>query len=222
MRNRIFLGSLAAAIFTCAAIACAQDDSPSLGDIARQTRQQKQQKDAQVNPDSRNTASKDGQSKDSQSKDAQSQNAADAQAQSKTKHVITNDEIPSRNAPAGYRPTNPYWNPNYAQRNYGQPSYGQPNDPNYGKVPAQNWTEMIQRQKNAIATAEKSIDEVSSSIQYAGGNCVSNCVQWNQEQKKKQDRVELMKAQLEQYKQQLDQAQEQCRQQGYGGTVCDP
>jgi hypothetical protein len=73
MSRMLKVVSLSAAIFCFGLMAFGQD-SPSLGDAARQARQQKQQKDAQTK----------AQDKD---KDSDSQTA-------KTPKVITNDEIP--------------------------------------------------------------------------------------------------------------------------------
>ncbi len=54
MRRAFLL--LTASAFLCAMFAFAQDDAPSLGDAARQARQQKQQKDAQAKDGSAKSA----------------------------------------------------------------------------------------------------------------------------------------------------------------------
>jgi hypothetical protein len=51
---------------------------------------------------------------------------------------------------------------------------------------------------------------------------VSNCVQWNEEQKRKQDQVETMKGELEQQQKRLEDLQEAARKQGFGSSVYDP
>jgi hypothetical protein len=63
---------------------------------------------------------------------------------------------------------------------------------------------------------------LNDSIQYASGNCVSNCVQWNERQKQKQDQVESMKGQLEEQQKHLEELQDEARKQGYGSSVYDP
>src|ERR1019366_7684376 len=86
MRTRRTFVLLAANAFVCAFLAYGQD-SQSLGDVARQARVQKQQKDAQA---------KDTPAKDVQRKDAQGSGAVSKDAQPpKPARVITNDEIPS-------------------------------------------------------------------------------------------------------------------------------
>jgi hypothetical protein len=246
MQERRFLIALCSIFFVFALIAGAQDDQPSLGDVARQARQQKQQRDAQPQAAS---AGKDANAKDAQAaapsnaqiptaqsnKDTQnspqssnaqnsapnsvSQNkaqptAASAAAPGKPpKHVITNDEIPSQGGPTGYRPPVP--------RSANQePGDGQQNADS--KPSAAEWTAQIASQKSSIANLQSQIDSLNSSIQYAPGNCVSNCEQWNEAQKKKQDQVDAMKAQLDEAQKHLEEMQEQARQQGYGSSVYEP
>ncbi len=213
MRKRKLLVALAVAFFAAAHLVHAQDDAPSLGDVARQTRQQKLQKDAQPKP----ADSKDATITPSQTRDVATAPTGGQTAQPpKVKRVITNDEIPSRYAPAGYRPGN------QPPQNWGQnPTYNQPAY-TAGKFPAETWTAQIQAQKSMIANLQSEIERVNSSIQYAGGNCVTNCVQWNEQQKRKQDQVESMKAQLEGQQKRLEELQEAARQQGYGSSVYDP
>lgn len=169
-------------------------DSPSLGDAARQARLQKQQKDAQ---------GKDTQGKAAITKDAQPVKAP---------HVITNDEIPQHVGPTGTS-TSGSQVPGVT---YQQPAYGN------GKAPAEYWTSQIQSVKNYIASLQENIRNLESSIQYGGGNCVANCVQWNERQQQKQQQVENMKAQLEATQKRLEEMQEAARRQGYGSSVYDP
>lgn len=81
---------------------------------------------------------------------------------------------------------------------------------------------MIQAQKNALASLQSEIASLSESIHYAGGNCVANCVQWNERQQQKQQQLEGMKAQLEQQQKRLEDLQESARKQGFGSSVYDP
>jgi hypothetical protein len=224
---RQFLLVVLASAFVFALAAYGQDDAPSLGDVARQSRLQKQQKDAQA----KDAQSKDAQNKDAQSKDAPANDAQGKDAQSKdaqgnddkdatskdapsrkTPHVITNDEIPEHVGPTrtfGSGSQNPVVT-------YAQPAYSE------GKAPADYWKSQIQAQKDAIANLKSNIDSLSASIQYAGGNCVSGCVQWNERQKQKQDQVDAMKLQLDQQQKRLEDMQEAARKQGYGSSVYDP
>jgi len=90
------------------------------------------------------------------------------------------------------------------------------------KQPAEVWTSQIQAQRSQIDSLQKQIDEVKASIQFAPGNCVENCVQWNEHQLEKQRQAEGMQAQLEEQKRRLEQMQEAARKQGYGSAVYDP
>ena len=218
MPTRRILVLLAASAFLFAFPAYGQDDSPSLGDVARQARQQKQQKDAQS----------DSQSKDSSVSRKDAQNAADQNkagptkatstagataknAPAKPSHVITNEEIPSHigSTLTSAKSAHP------AGTSDEQPSSGD-------QSAAEQWKSQIQAQKAGIAQLQSDIASLSDSIQYAGGNCVSNCVQWNEDQKRKQDQVESMKAELEQQRKQLEDLQESARKQGFGSSVYDP
>jgi hypothetical protein len=213
MRTRCALTFLAVSAFLGASLGYAQD-SQSLGDVARQSRQQKQQKDSQAKDSSaQNPAqSKDQQSKDGQSKDASATDAAAKDAPApKTSHVITNDEIPehvgrtvtsSRDSQT-YEPDTPATASNREAR-------------------AEQWQSQIQNQKSAIVNLRQEIANLNDSVHYAGGNCVANCVQWNERQKEKQDRVETMKAQLEEQQKRLEDMQESARKQGFGSSVYDP
>jgi len=229
---RQFLLVLSASTLVLALAAYGQDEAPSLGDVARQSRLQKQQKDAQAkDAQAKDAQAKDAQNKDAQSKDvpatdAQSKDAqgTDAQAKAdkdatskdaqarKIPHVITNDEIPEHVGPTGTFGQGSR-NPNVT---YQQPAYSQ------GKLPADYWKAQVQSLKDAIAGLKSNIDSLSASIQYAGGNCVSGCVQWNERQKQKQDQVDAMKLQLDQMQKRLEEVQEAARKQGYGSSVYDP
>ena len=214
---RPFILFLSASTFLFVLAAHAQDDAPSLGDVARQARQQKQQKDAQAQSkdaqSSKDAPSKDAQGKDVQAKDTQGKDkdTAAKDAQPKAPHVITNDEIPEHIGPTRTRPSSAQ-NPDEEE----QP------DESEGKVPPEYWKSQIQMQKNAIASLKSQIDDLSASIQYAGANCVSNCVQWNERQKQKQDQVDAMKVELQQQEKRLEDMQEAARRQGYGSSVYDP
>jgi hypothetical protein len=199
--RRVFV-LLAASAFLCALTVYGQD-SQSLGDVARQTRQQKQ-KDAPT---------KDASPKDASSKPAPGTEASAKDAQpAKAPRVITNDEIPSHVGPTATSPS-------------GSQATGEPDDvPNSSNrdARAEQLTSRIQAQKNAIAGLESEIASLSESIRYAGANCVANCVQWNERQKQKQDQVESMKVQLEEQKKQLETMQDSARKQGFGSSVYDP
>jgi hypothetical protein len=223
---RTIVASLAAGAFLCALAAHGQDQDspPSLGDAARQARLQKQQKDAEANKDAstKGAPGKDAQSKDTSTKDAQAQAkdglpkegpSKDAQPKdgqpAKVKKVITNDEIPEHIGPTRTIPGKQ------------GPGGVDPNDGD-GAAPAEVWKGQIQAQKNSIMSLQGQIASLSDSIQYAGGNCVSNCVQWNERQQQKQQQLEVMKQQLEQQQKNLEDLQDMARKQGFGSSVYDP
>ncbi|HXZ33062.1 MAG TPA: hypothetical protein VEH30_12345 [Terriglobales bacterium] len=90
------------------------------------------------------------------------------------------------------------------------------------KKSAEQWKHEIQTQKQSVDNLQASIDRLNSSIHFAPGNCVSNCVQHNEQQLKKQDEVQQMQAELEEQKKKLEDMQEAARQQGYGNSVYEP
>lgn len=203
-------------------------DEPSLGDAARQARQQKQQRDASAkdapsgdtpgqntpSPGSQNkdAQNKDGANKDTQSKDAQAKDGQSKNAQlHKASHVITNDELPSH-AVAGVKTTT---TPSSHGEHTPDPAFG-------GKMSADEVKQGIQDQKDGIAALESQIKEVNDSIHFTGSGCVENCAQWNEEQKQKQRQVEDMRSVLENAKQGLEQMQDYARKMGYGSSVYDP
>jgi hypothetical protein len=190
--------------FLCTVCVCAQD-SPSLGDVARQTRAQKQQKGAQTN--SASSTNRDAQKADPGAKGNSSPTPS---------HVITNDEMPSH---LGLRTVSTH-DPHTADPSDSQSNSG--NDAGDKQAQGEHWKSQIQAQKNNIADLQHQISELSSSIQYAGANCVSNCAQWNERQQQKQQEVDNMKAQLEEQQKQLDDMQESARKQGFGSSVYEP
>jgi glucose/arabinose dehydrogenase len=179
------------------------EDGPSLGDAARQARLQKQQK--------RIESAKDAQGKAAPAKDALSKDTPPKPADaSKMKKVITNDEIPEHIGPTRTLPAK-------------QTGAESTPPPNYdGKPPADYWKSQIQTKKNFLASLQNQIAELANSIQFAGGSCVSNCVQWNEQQLQKQEQLESMKAQLEQQQKSLEEFQDAARKQGFGSSVYDP
>ena len=209
MRTRRFLVFLAVSTFSWVCLAYGQD-SQSLGDVARQARQQKQQKDAQAKDASAqnsNNSSKDASSKAASGPDA---TAKDAQPP-KAPHVITNDEIPQHVGPTGTARGPQTYSTLDAPANSGNRD-----------ARAEQWKSQIQAQKAAIASLQGEIASLNESVHYAGGNCVANCVQWNERQKEKQDRVAVMQQQLEEQQKRLEDLQESARKQGFGSSVYDP
>ncbi len=155
-------------------------DAPSLGDLARQQRQQKEK------------------SKTASNKDASSPK------------VITNDQI-SEHVSAALTPV-------AASGEKTAP----PASSDSGKKSAEDWKSQIRDQKGQVASLESQVAELSESIRFAPGNCVANCVEWNEHQKEKQQQVDRMQAQLEDQKKHLEEMQDSARKQGFGSAVYDP
>ncbi|HEY1676958.1 MAG TPA: hypothetical protein VGG04_04580 [Candidatus Sulfotelmatobacter sp.] len=202
MRKLVFF--VAAGIFLSVS-AHAQDDAPSLGDIARQTRQQKQRKD------------KDAPAKVAPNQDSHPANTANTAAKPvrAANHVITNEELPAHTAAAIETPE--------TRENSERPEPDAPTVEGGNRDgAAAQWKAQIQSQKEAIAALQQRIASEGDSIHYAGGNCVQNCAQWNERQQQKQQEVETMKAQLEEQQKKLEEMQESARRQGFGSQVYDP
>jgi hypothetical protein len=193
---------IAFAAIACLSAACAlaQDEAPSLGDVARQARQQKQLKDATAKP----AASKDVPSGDAGAKDVSA---------TKSAHVITNEELPRAGMPST----------SVSERDLPTAKKADaPASTGDREAAGEQWKSQIQSAKTTIAGLQHDIESESASIQYAGANCVANCVQWNEHQKQKQDDVDNMKAQLAVAQKQLEDLQDDCHRKGFGSSVCEP
>ena len=173
--------------------------APSLGEIARQLKLKKQQKEAQLKP-----------AKDA-TQETQTSEAPTAAPPAKTAHLITNDDTPER---ASVTPVSTH---------PGSPDKADPQADNGAhQAKAEQWKSQIVAQKSAIAALEQDIKSTGDSILYAGANCVANCAQWNEKQQQKQQEVDTMKAQLEEARKQLEDMQESARKEGFGSSVYDP
>lgn len=174
--------------------------APSLGEIARQLKLKKQQKEAQLK-----------QAKDSTSQATQTSEAPTAAPPAKTAHLITNDDAPEHASvtPVSTHPAN-------SEKADSQTDNGA------HQAKAEQWKSQIVAQKSAIAALEQDIKGIGDSIHYAGANCVANCAQWNEKQQQKQQEVDTMKAQLEEARKQLEDMQEAARKEGFGSSVYDP
>ena len=86
----------------------------------------------------------------------------------------------------------------------------------------EEWKAKIEAQKSSVTSLQSQIDQLNSSIHFARGNCVANCVQYNERQVKKQDEVQRMQKQLDEQKKQLEDMQESARKAGLGSSVYEP
>jgi len=173
--------------------------APSLGEIARQLKLKKQQKEAQLK------------AKETANQAEPASEATPVAPPTKTAHLVTNDDAPEH---ASVTPVSTH-----------PASSAQANPQADGgdhKPTAEDWTSQILNQKNAIAALQQDIKSLSDSIHYAGGNCIANCAQWNERQQQKQQEVDTMKAQLEEQQKALEEMQESARKEGFGSSVYDP
>jgi hypothetical protein len=182
----------------------AQDPPPpapvlSLGEIARQVKLKKQQREAQLK------------AKEVANQARQTPEATQVAPPAKTAHLVTNDDAPEQASvtPVSTHPTS------------AAPADSQADTGDH-EAKAQNWKSQILNQKNAIAALQQDIKSTGDSIHFAGANCVANCAQWNERQQQKQQEVDTMKAQLEEQQKALEQMQESARKEGFGSSVYDP
>ncbi len=141
----------------------------------------------------------------------QAKNAKDAKDAHATRKVLTNEDLPASPEPA------PTTSVTTDQHNTA-PRSPASNDTHSGE----QWKAKIQAQKSSIASLQSQMDHLNSSIHFASGNCVANCVQWNERQVQKQDEVQRMQKQLDEQKKQLEDMQESARKAGLGSSVYEP
>jgi len=220
---------IAPVVVLCSLFAIGQD-SPPLGDVARQARQKKLEKQNQnqgatnqgapdqavpgpATPEQSAQAAPDSGSQAPQDKSGPAAVSPRVTSGISPKRVITDDDISGHSESIASAPA--AGGNDHAAANPAPSSGG-------AKLPAEQWKAQIRAQKDAINTLQSNIDKVQDSIQYAPSNCVSGCAQWNEAQQKKQQEVDRARSQLEALKQKLQEMQESARQQGYGSSVYDP
>ena len=125
--------------------------------------------------------------------------------------VVTNEEIPEHPESVASASTS-------TDEHDGAPVAPASNDTHSGE----EWKAKIQAQKSSVASLQSQIDKLNSSIHFAGGNCVANCVQYNERQVQKQDEVQRMQKQLDEQKRQLEDMQDSARKAGLGSSVYEP
>jgi len=207
--RRFFVLS-AASVFLCSMSyaqdqqTSAQDPPPpapalSLGEIARQVKLKKQQREAQLK------------AKEAANQSAPVSEATPATPPARTAHLVTNDDTPERAsvAPVSTHPAS-------------SDAADSQTDTGDHQAKGENWKSQIVAQKSNIAALQQDIRSLSESIHFAGGNCVANCAQWNERQQQKQQEVDTMKAQLEEQQKALEGMQESARKEGFGSSVYDP
>ncbi len=181
--------------FVVSASFCFAQDSQSLGDIARQVRAQKEQRDAQAKDAASNTGTS---------------SAQDANPSPKASRVITNDDSPNTQD----------LKPVVSSSSDRGPT--EPDSAAKHEKLGERWKAQILSQKQVVASMQNEIAQLSSSVRYSGENCLANCGKWNRRQQQKQERVESVKAQLEVQTHRLEEMQEAARKQGFGNAVYDP
>jgi len=91
-----------------------------------------------------------------------------------------------------------------------------------GKKSAERWKAEIQAQKNVVASLQRSLDRLNSSIHFVEANRYVDGAEYNQRQMQKQQRAQQMQVQLDEQKQRLEDMQEAARRAGFGNAVYDP
>ena len=186
---------LAAGICAYALTASAQD-APPLGDVARQTRVDKQQPAPSTSAPASATDT------------ASDATTSRAGTQPKTSHVITNEDLPERNAapaPASAPPNRSNLRPAATEI----------------KRPAAYWKAQAQQLKNSIAQVQRHIDTLTASLHAVLTNSTDEPV-WNYREKERQRQITDLQAQLNDLRRRLEDTQEAARRQGYGSSVYDP
>jgi predicted RNase H-like nuclease (RuvC/YqgF family) len=125
-----------------------------------------------------------------------------------TPKVVTNDDLPEH--------------PDADQSSSSSEQNSESAASSTDKKSAEQWKAEIEAQKKSVANLQADIDRLNSSIHFAPGNCVRNCVQYNEHQVQKQDEVQQMQSQLEEQKKKLEDMQEGARKEGYGNSVYEP
>jgi hypothetical protein len=186
----------AAGVSACAFTAFAQD-APPLGDVARQSRVEKQ-------PPAQNSSTPAPASKSSSD-----ETTSQSSAQPKTSHVITNDDLPEHHAAPASAP---------AVQNRGNL---RPVAVYEIKRPAEYWKAQALQLKNSIAQVQRHIDNLTDSLHAVLTNSTDEPV-WNYREKERQRQITDLQAQLNDLHRRLEDTQEAARRQGYGSSVYDP
>ena len=142
------------------------------------------------------------------------QKTKDASSPSKPR-VITNDNLPSNSDPgsSGMQSEEKTW-----AQSPKAPAHSQP----AGQLSAAQWKSKVQAQKATVAALQSQIAKQNESIHFVTAGLFTNGVQYNQQQAKRQQNVELMQHQLEEQKKVLADMQESARRAGMGNAVYDP
>jgi|SRR5215831_6207773 len=189
-----FIFALTVVLSLCTGPALAQD-TQSLGNVARQARQQKQQQ-ANSNPD---TLSTDPQNTASSANEPQTP---------KSSHVITNDEIPEHT---------PRF-PSHAQK---RPPDSTTASSKEVKRSPEYWKAQVQQLKNSMASLQRRIDVLNGALHAVLTNSDDQPV-WNLREKEKERQLAELQAQMSDLQHRLEDTQEAARRQGYGSSVYDP
>ena len=189
-----FIFLLAIALSLGATPARAQDGQ-SLGDAARQARQQKQQ---QATSDL-DLSSTDPHNTGPNTNDPHSP---------KPSHVVTNDEIPEHT---------PRVSANAPKRPVGSTTAASKEV----KHPPEYWKAQAQQLKNSMASLQRRIDVLNGSLHAVLTNSDDQPV-WNLREKEKERQLAELQAQMSDLQRRLEDTQDAARRQGYGSSVYDP
>jgi hypothetical protein len=138
---------------------------------------------------------------------AKQQRDKQAKTANTSRKVVTNEDIPESPDASNEAPTHEDYVP----------------PPTNDKRTAAQWKAAILKQKGAIASLQKNIDQLKGSVHFVDANRYRNGgVQYNQRQIQKQQDEEQMQKQLNALKRGLEEMQETARHLGLGSAVYDP
>jgi len=189
----------AAGLCACGLAASAQD-TPPLGDVARQTRVDKQQPQSNSTPALTPNNSSGGTTSQA--------GATPPTGTPKTSHVITDEDLPSHPWEA-------------AVATHAQTQGNLRSAATEPKRPAAYWKAQAQQLKNSIAQVQRHIDTLTDSLHAVLTNSTDEPV-WNLREKERQRQITDLQAQLNDLHRRLEDTQEAARRQGYGSSVYDP
>ena len=142
-------------------------------------------------------------------KERQKQQSKDARP---AKKVITDDDMPEH----------PASEPSATSSKDQKKDFSSALSAEGGKKSAERWKAEIQAQKNVVASLQRSLDRLNSSIHFVEANRYVDGAEYNQTQMQKQQRAQQMQVQLDEQKQKLEDMQEAARRAGFGNAVYDP
>ena len=133
------------------------------------------------------------------------QQAKTATSTSTSKKIVTNEDLPEHSDATA---------PETLEGNYPAAT----NDVHS----ARQWKSAILRQKNLIASMQRSMEQLKSSVHFVEANRYEDAVQYNQRQLQKLQYVDQQQKRIDEQIRRLQNMQEAARRAGLGSAVYDP